>query len=543
MKIVNRHVIGFVLFEWIVLSCFFWVEVTNQFVLSAIFAQDEKPQDTGDPIQLQDLLPAQLNQILFSGDQGKILAQTHFSMGLLAQLDHDYQGALTEFKKAQSYDPSSSRILTKIGALELKFGEVDNGIAHLKEAVRLDNEHYEPHLLLARYFDRQEQIEEAIAEYDIVMGLAPQDIDPYIEYGQLLDREKMVQKAIEIYRRAADINPDISALWNKLGLLYSHLNDLKNAEQCLKNAIAIDDTSVQSHLALAVVYYLSNDYNAAIKHFEICVRLNPIKKNIYVQLAELYAKVGRYEDAIKTYELLTKFDPDDQYNYINAAYLLLKLNEVDRTCTLLEEAQELFPQSVEILFLLGLTYSEQGKIDEAITVFHTALDNGGKADMMNYYLGALYERKKQLDRAEECFRAAIAFNPQYSDAYNYLAYMFAENGIKLDEAMKLINSALELDAENGAYLDTKGWIYYKQEMYEEAWVWLGKAIKVLPDDPVIRDHLGDALFKLNRREEAIGEWKKSFTLDPSKNDVREKLQAQNISVDGLLESENEQPLN
>jgi tetratricopeptide (TPR) repeat protein len=108
-------------------------------------------------------------------------------------------------------------------------------------------------------------------------------------------------------------------------------------------------------------------------------------------------------------------------------------------------------------------------------------------------------------------------------AMNYLGYMWAERRVSLPEAEKLILRALQFEAENPAYLDSLGWVYFQQGRYEEARTYLEKALKGLPEDPVILDHYGDVLLKLGHAEEALAAWKKALETSEEPDPIRAKI--------------------
>ena len=102
--------------------------------------------------------------------------------------------------------------------------------------------------------------------------------------------------------------------------------------------------------------------------------------------------------------------------------------------------------------------------------------------------------------------------------------MYAEKGIKLDEAEDLIGKALALDPDNGAYVDSIGWVYYKRGMDDEALKALTRAAKLIGDDPVIREHLGDAYHGKRMWKEALAEWARAAALDPGNAAVQKKIE-------------------
>ena len=120
-------------------------------------------------------------------------------------------------------------------------------------------------------------------------------------------------------------------------------------------------------------------------------------------------------------------------------------------------------------------------------------------------------------------REAIKTDNKHANAYNYLGYLFADKGINLDEAVELVKKALEIEPENGFFLDSLGWAYFKKGEIKLAREKILEAIKFSPNDPTIREHMGDIYIKLNQKEMAISEWKKSLEIDSKNAGAKKKL--------------------
>ncbi len=145
-----------------------------------------------------------------------------------------------------------------------------------------------------------------------------------------------------------------------------------------------------------------------------------------------------------------------------------------------------------------------------------------------FILGAIYERQKKYDQAEEQFRKALQINPHNAAVLNYYGYMLADRGIRLDEATTLIKRAVAEESANGAYLDSLGWAYYKQNRLAEAEEYMRKAVDHAGHDPTILDHYGDVEAKLGRSEraaelweKALAQWQKSLPADYEADKVAE----------------------
>jgi len=122
-------------------------------------------------------------------------------------------------------------------------------------------------------------------------------------------------------------------------------------------------------------------------------------------------------------------------------------------------------------------------------------------------------------------RKSIEVNPKSAEALNYLGYMLVEKENKIEEALEIIKKALALDPENGAYLDSLGWAYFKLKDYVQAEFYLEKSIQILQDDPVIYDHLGDLYFQIKEKGKAIRYWKRALETNiEDKDKVKQKIE-------------------
>jgi tetratricopeptide (TPR) repeat protein len=124
--------------------------------------------------------------------------------------------------------------------------------------------------------------------------------------------------------------------------------------------------------------------------------------------------------------------------------------------------------------------------------------------------GALLERQKKYDASEEAFRKVLALNPEHVATLNYLGYMLADRNVRLDEAYKMIQKAVDMEPNTGAYLDSLGWVYFRQGKLTDAERVLVRAVDLTGQDPTVHDHLGDVYMKLGKTQEAIAQWNASM---------------------------------
>jgi tetratricopeptide (TPR) repeat protein len=139
-------------------------------------------------------------------------------------------------------------------------------------------------------------------------------------------------------------------------------------------------------------------------------------------------------------------------------------------------------------------------------------------------LAAAYEELGRFQDTERHLEQYLDYWPDDADALNFLGYLYAEEGLKLDRAESLLEKALDLDPDNPFYLDSLGWVYYKQGKADEAIDYISRAILGMDsDDAILRDHLGDAYLLKGDVERALEEWERAHRLDPELEGVAEKL--------------------
>ena len=124
----------------------------------------------------------------------------------------------------------------------------------------------------------------------------------------------------------------------------------------------------------------------------------------------------------------------------------------------------------------------------------------------------------------EAMRTVISLDPKHANALNYLGYTYADLGLNLDEAERLIKEALKYKPNDGYITDSLGWVYYKKGEFDKALKYLKKAIEMVPDDPIMLEHMGDAYLKLDDKPNALKFYQKSLKIkDKDTEALKEKI--------------------
>lgn len=308
--------------------------------------------------------------------------------------------------------------------------------------------------------------------------------------------------------------------------------------------------SGQTDAALAVIRALSNrfhDGESAALPVRWAIHFAREDKHPDLALACVNVAIEQRTNAVERASLIA-FAADSQ----------LALGQTNAAFASLQRAYEENPSSMTPLLRMGAIWArrpdatnrlarlalkgpqaEQNLLVLAATQQALDNDSGAAATLDDYYrrrlrasrfpeegfyiwYGGLLDTLKRPEQAARLFRDALAAHPDSHEAKNYLAYTWAEKGVRLDEANRLVNEALNAEPENAAYLDTKGWILFKSGRVFDALQFLLRAAEYDKDEPVILDHVGDALAAAGRESEAIAFWTRSYGLDPQQA-VADKL--------------------
>ena len=183
--------------------------------------------------------------------------------------------------------------------------------------------------------------------------------------------------------------------------------------------------------------------------------------------------------------------------------------------------------NIKMIFDLANFYKNSKKYDKAIkyyTKIISTLDNSLKikSDLL-YRRGGSYERLGKYEKADSDLIYSLEINPDDAYTLNYLAYSWLERDYKINEAMDMLKRAYDLKSNDAYIIDSIGWAYFLIEDYDEAEKYLIRAVKLMPDDPVVNDHYGDILWKLNHKIQARYFWNNVLSFDETDDDMRKKI--------------------
>jgi predicted Zn-dependent protease len=242
-------------------------------------------------------------------------------------------------------------------------------------------------------------------------------------------------------------------------------------------------------------------------------RVQPDDEAITGYLIEANLAAKNYGTAVDLARVARASDPDNLRLAGLLAQALRQDGKVDEGISVLQDAVKTHADEPPAYLALAQLYSDVSRGEQAVKVLQDAQTRFPMNNAIVFELGAVFDKQKKFADAEAAFQTVIGREPDNAPALNYLGYMLAERGERLDESVDLVKRALQIDPDNGSYLDSLGWAYFKANKLDLAQDSLRRAADQLVTNSVIQDHYGDVLSKLGRNDEAIAAWTRALAGD------------------------------
>jgi tetratricopeptide (TPR) repeat protein len=476
----------------------------------------------------------------------------------LYRLKNEHDKAEQVLRSILKSDPENEPAVEQLTQLLMDEGKSTEAVtlleaitAHSPSPVLLD--------LLGDAHTQAHDLEKAENAYREAVELDPSELSHQRGLGQTLLAEEKYPEALKVFEKLSDVMPDDSDVYLRIAQIYRELHQLDKAEQNLVKARQYAPGSLEVMYNEAMLYQAQGRYEDAIRVLSDAVTgikgqspaLSTRRRSLailYQQLGQLYRDTQNYPASIYTFEELGHLgEEEDRRARMMIMDTYRSAKDLPKALQTGKEALAKYPADPAIRTSHALLLGENGQTEDAVKMLRAQLhgETGDRETYLNiaqvyergrrykeaeeaaraaevlpgqprenemvwFLLGAIYERQKFFDKAEEQFKKVLAVNPKNAPVLNYYGYMLGDLGIRLDEAEALVQKALKEDPYNGAYLDSLGWIYFKENKLTASETTLRKAVERERHDATIHSHLGDLYAKMGRSELAAAEWEKSL---------------------------------
>ncbi len=408
--------------------------------------------------------------------------------------------------------------------------------AAFRQALRLDPDSRRPLAALLSNLADRERYNDALTEVEAFLTRHPDDIDMRLEAARIADAANQPTAAARHCAIILTAQPDNRELAQALIRLYFQCGQDAAAFAALRTQHTRyhDITSAALPVQWAMHFTRAEKQPArALNCLNIALgqRTNTVERAALIAMAaESQLMLGQTNAAMSTFLQAYRENPSFTTPLLRLGMLWSETPSI--TNQLARQVQQGRDPEAALLLLAA---TQQALEDDknaiaSLRAFYALRMRAGYFPEEGFYLwlGSLLEAQKNSDAAERLFLDALAAYPSSHEIKNFIAYMWAEKGVRLDEANRLSNEALEADPDNAAYLDTKGWALFKAGRLFDALQFLLKAAELDREEPVILDHVGDVLSAAGHTSEAVAFWTRSHQFDPQPA-VADKLRKHGVT--------------
>ncbi len=486
--------------------------------------------------------------------------EDHMVLGQLYTVKHLSAKAEAQFKSAQEIEPESEEVVLNLARVYAESNDFDHA-AKVIEAVPDADRTGRMEFTLGATYDQLKRPKDAISAYKRAADLQPGDVPTMNALGQALLADGQLDAALKNYKSLAQTDPDDPGALIHISEIQRREGKYEDALTTIRKARKKDPENLEAGYNEGLLLDVLGHYDEAASTYDKMVDQTSHANGAYTseeknnrgifleRLGAVYHEQNKVDQAIATYQKMIDMGGDtatrgyqlevDTYNdarlfekAVDISRQAVSTNPNDRDLKLmlagelvdegktedgLNMAKALLDNSDKdrpVLFALGNMYTRLRRWKEADDALTKATTMATKKEDKIYLLflkGALADRQKHTEQAEAFFRQALDIDPNNAMTLNYMGYMFADKGLRLPEALKLVRKAVEQEPMNGAYLDSLGWVYFKMGEFEMAEENLRQAVERDQTDPTVHDHLGDLYEKTGRIRLAAAQWELSLT--------------------------------
>lgn len=448
--------------------------------------------------QLRSDLVAEAEQslaALLQADPGE--ARARLTLADLQQKRGDPRAAAETLRAAPPAVMEDLDYRRRLGFALYRVGELESSLEVVETVLRDERDDFGGLYLKGLIHAAEGHHRQASALLERLLAQRPGSLELALLAARVLERQQATEEAVALLGEVALQLREADAPQEAELAEYQSLNVLYRAKEWdrLLSALEPKLARAPAEVSLDLVFLYLDALVQSDRAGEALERLRGLESPQLTRTlrlgkqAELLFALG--EEAEAEERLAKLLGRDGAENRLEAVRLLQVRERYSEAVPLLEELQRAAPDRVQLLF----------------------------------WLGAAYERTARHDEAEQAFRSLLEIDPDFAPALNYLGYMWADQGRNLDQALEMVDRAVAIEPDNGAYVDSLGWTLFRMGRHDRARVLLERAARLVPGDAVISEHLGDLYRAVGRPAEARVHYERALSQDGENADeVSSKLE-------------------
>ncbi|MGB2278705.1 MAG: tetratricopeptide repeat protein [Flavobacteriales bacterium] len=461
----------------------------------------------------------------------QLLATTYLENG-------QYSKAITSFKKLLKIDPKNEDWHFELASAYLLNNQARNAIK-----VYDDLEKYiGPYDML---FQQKKRIYSeigdkagAIREVEKWVVAEPKNLEALNELSELYLLSGKQAKAIQTLEKSLELKSDNAMAFIMLSDLYRNNKELDKSFDYTKKAFGSLDLGIDAKMRLLLTYYDWTDTDTlllskAYTLIDILSETHPNDAKPFTIAGDYFYRDDNLEAAKTNFLRAAELDPSRYPIWQQLLIISFDLKEYEEVITLGESVQELFPSQPISYYFVGLAYIQDKQYASAIDQFNTGklmvIDNPNLLAQFYASLGDAYHAQEEIKESDEAYDKSLDIMPENTYVLNNYSYYLSLRKKKLEQAAQMMKLCVELSPGQPSYEDTYAWVFYQLKDYQNALVWIEKAISSGGNtSSTIVEHYGDILYQLSRKEEALQQWQNAQELGSESEFLDQKIADQKL---------------
>lgn len=441
------------------------------------------------------------------------LATISRNLGMYGEAAEEFEELVKEYPEKVELNYYLADALTQEGEIAKAIEAYDALEAAVGMNEALSMQKYKLYSQLEQPAEAFKEIEKLAAEY-------PMEPRYQIVLGDLHLEQKELDKALAHYQKAHEIDPSNPYYIVSMANYYEAKGDKAAAETQIRNALINEKLDVDTKVNILSRYILKLQQSqqgteSANALFETLLEQHPEDTDLKLMYGGLLFAQDKKDEAKFQFQLVTEMEPENAGAWQQLLNMALKsedIPEIERICL---KCIELFPDSPEYYFYLGIAYYQQEKYQEALQAYYDGLKIIPAENLplkSDFYgqIGDIYYQIKQLDQAYKAYDEALKYNENNVVVLNNYSYFLSLEKKDLKKAERMSAQCIKLEPDNATYLDTYAWIFFQQGNYTLAKIYIESALeKDKTQSAELVDHYGDILYRSGDKAKAVEQWKKA----------------------------------
>jgi len=430
-----------------------------------------------------------------------------------------YNEELKEQQKLSDNYPERLDFKYDLASRYLVFNKLDESLNTLNAIEKTVGIASQTSELKARVYIKQNKLDKAIDEIQKLINFNPNELQHYLLLADIYQNNNMPEKAFETYQTVLKIMPNEAYVHVLLSNFYGQRKQPEKAFDEMKLAFQNPSLDLGIKIKVLLPYYSNAEFNDTIRTqafelLDLIEKAHPKEANAYSFYGDFYYRDKKFLEAKEKYAKAVELEKDKSAVWSQLLFTESQLNDFTSMQKDSKEAMDLFPNEPIYFFYNGISNLQLNNNKEAISSLKMGLglvlDNKPLEGQFYANLGDAYYRDKQMGKSDSAYDKALEINPKDTYVLNNYSYYLSLRNVDLEKAETMSRKANELEPNNGNSQDTYAWILYASAKYYEAKEWIEKAILNGGEkNPVILEHYGDILFKLNEKNKALEYWIKA----------------------------------